>query len=61
MVLLVKEKGVGFGTILVHIDPLTLVKKTPLRCFGEEHQEKLHYYLKTFLDLEGEFEGSPLK
>jgi len=37
------------GTILVDIDPLTLVGKTPLRCFGEVHQEKLAWFLKIFL------------
>jgi hypothetical protein len=39
------------GTIMVDIDPLTLVEQTPLRCFGEEHQERLPRFLKTFLNI----------
>jgi hypothetical protein len=30
-----------FRTILVDIAPLALVEQTPLKCFGEEHQERL--------------------
>jgi len=44
------------GTIMVDIDPLTLIKTTDLRCFGEVYQDKLVRFLKTFLYL-GEFEG----
>jgi hypothetical protein len=46
------------GSIMVHIDPLALVEQTPLRCFGEEYQDKLARFLKIFLLL-GEFEGAP--
>jgi len=41
------------GTIMVDIDPLTLIKTTYLRCFGEVYQDKLVRFLKTFLDLRG--------
>jgi hypothetical protein len=45
------------GTIMVDIDPLTLVEQTSLRCFGEVYRDKLIRFLKTFLQL-GEFEGA---
>lgn len=35
---------------MVDVDPLELVLETRLRCFGEEQQEKLYYYLKVFLN-----------
>jgi len=38
---------------MVDIDPLTLIKTTYLRCFGEVYQDKLVRFLKTFLDLGG--------
>ncbi len=34
---------------MVDIDPLDLVKSTPLRCFGEEAQDQLVKYLQIFL------------
>ena len=34
---------------MVDIDPLGLVKSTPLRCFGEEAQDQLVKYLQIFL------------
>jgi len=34
---------------MVHIDPLTLVKSTSLRCFGEKAQDQLVRYLEIFL------------
>jgi len=42
---------------MVDIDPLTLVKQTPLRCFGEVYGDKLVRFLKIFLQV-GEFEGA---
>lgn len=38
------------GTIMEHIDPLALIKNTPLRCFGEIGQEKLFNCLRVFLN-----------
>jgi len=52
----VNSKFTACGTILVDIDPLTLVEKTDLRCFGEIYGKKLARYVKIFLRL-GEFEG----
>ena len=52
-----KYNGRYCGTIMVDIDPLTLIKTTDLRCFGEVYQDKLVRFLKTFLYL-GEFEGA---
>jgi hypothetical protein len=46
---------------MVDVDPLALIREIRLRCFGEIYQERLFNYLKIFLDLPGEFEGSPLK
>jgi hypothetical protein len=46
-------KNQCFGSILEHIDPPSLVEKTPLRCFGEVYQEKLARYLRIFLNPEG--------
>ena len=34
---------------MVDIDPLGLVKSTPLRCFGDEAQDQLVKYLQIFL------------
>lgn len=51
-----KLNNVKNGTILVHIDPLELVRGIWLKCFGEIYQEKLYRYLRIFLDkpIEGE-------
>jgi len=38
------------GSTIEHHDPLALVRKHPLRCFGEIYQEKLIYYLTVFID-----------
>lgn len=40
-----------YGNILEHIDPLDLVSQTPLRCFGEEYQDKLVRYLNISLNM----------
>ena len=40
---------------MVDIDPQTLIKTTYLRCFVEVFQDKLVRFLKTFLDLGGEW------
>lgn len=34
---------------MVDIDPLSLVKSTSLKCFGEEAQDQLVKYLQIFL------------
>ena len=45
-----KEAPRNSGTIMEHIDPLTLVRQTPLKCFGEVFQEKLFNCLRVFLN-----------
>jgi len=42
---------------MVDIDPLALVEKISLRCFGEVYQERLVRYLKVFLTTPMDIKG----
>jgi hypothetical protein len=39
------------GTILVKTDPLEIVKKAKLRCFGDKIQKRLEYFLTVYFYL----------
>jgi hypothetical protein len=39
-----------YGSIMVHVDPLALIKNTYLACFGEIGQKNLLRSLKAFLN-----------